>query len=249
MDQVLRRRRWQWGPVAVAIIVVVWTPIIQGGVERVHASFSEGDHLDGEVMTGTRGSYSFLQTHPGTQNPVTYGPCRAISVEINPAGEVPGGSQLVLEAMARVSELSGLELVYVGPSSERPDDWEARMSGGGLEAYPPVLVSWSDEDETPGLADNVVGLGGSYSLRGGDYAQERYLTGSVELDGPDLNDVYEREGGAADVRAVIMHELGHLLGLGHVQARGELMSDANDGQHDFGPGDKEGLARLGAEKC
>jgi hypothetical protein len=221
----------------------------RGWEQAREASFAEGGHLDGTTIQGTDGNYAFLSTQRGSKEPVTYGPCRSVEVQINSSGEVPGGSQLVLDAMSRVSELSGLELAYSGPTSERPDTWSDRMTTGGLEAYPPVLVSWSDEDETPGLAGDVVGLGGSISLRGGDYARERYMTGSVTLDGPDLDEIAEGDDGEAKVRAVILHEFGHLVGLGHVQDPRELMSEANSGQLDFGPGDREGLARLGSGEC
>ena len=75
------------------------------------------------------------------------------------------------------------------------------------------------------------------------------MTGSVTLDGPDLAQVLDGPDGEENVRAVIMHEFGHLVGLGHVQEPGELMSERNDGQLDFGPGDREGLARLGSPTC
>ena len=39
------------------------------------------------------------------------------------------------------------------------------------------------------------------------------------------------------------------VGLGHVQDTRELMSESNSGQLDFGPGDREGLARLGSDDC
>jgi hypothetical protein len=170
-----------------------------------------------------------------------------VQVRINPEGEVTGGSWLVIEAMARVTELSGLRLEYVGPSTERPEQWSDAMAG--MEGHPPALVSWSDEDETPDLDGNVVGVGGSISVRGAAYARARYMTGSVILDGPDLADVLERTDGEAQVRAVILHELGHLVGLGHVADPNQLMSETNYGLHDFGPGDEEGLARLGDGTC
>jgi hypothetical protein len=151
--------------------------------------------------------------------------------------------------MARVSELAGLRLDYVGPSSQRPGEWSAAMEAASTEAYPPALVAWSDEVETPELAGDVVGLGGSISVRGAASAEAHYVTGSVELDAPDLARVLEGRDGEARVRAVVLHELGHLAGLGHVSDRGELMSETNRGLHDFGPGDREGLARLGGSDC
>ena len=235
---------------ALLVVAAGVVTIAESGWQRAReASFSEGGHLDGTAVQGVNGTYAFLATQRGTGEPVTYGPCRTVEVRVNASGEVPGGSQLVLEAMDRVSELSGIELEYAGPSGDRPDGWERAMTSGGLEAYPPVLVSWSDEDETPELEGDVVGLGGSISLRGGSYARERYMTGSVTLDGPDLHEIHEQDNGEAKVRAVILHELGHLIGLGHVSDPRELMSEANTGQLDFGPGDREGLARLGGEKC
>jgi hypothetical protein len=49
---------------------------------------------------------------------------------------------------------------------------------------------------------------------------------------------------------VLLHELGHVMGLGHVPAIGELMQAAGGGVTDLGPGDLEGLRRLGsAQGC
>ncbi len=222
----------------------------RGWEQTREASFNEGGRLDdATVVEGDQGLYAFLATQPGSREPVTYEPCRTLQVEINPRGEVPGGSQLVLESMARVSELSGIELVYAGPSEARPDQWAEGLSGGTLRNPPPAVVTWSDEEETPGLAGDVVGLGGSVAVRGADQTRQRYITGSVTLDGPDLDEIARGDGGEAQVRAVILHEFGHLLGLGHVPDPEELMSESNQGQVDFGPGDREGLARLGQGDC
>ena len=59
----------------------------------------------------------------------------------------------------------------------------------------------------------------------------------------------ERVDGRKYVRAVVMHELGHVLGLDHVDDRDQLMYDENVGQTELGPGDRAGLAALGAGRC
>jgi predicted Zn-dependent protease len=59
----------------------------------------------------------------------------------------------------------------------------------------------------------------------------------------------ERVDGRENVQAVVMHELGHVLGLDHVDDPGELMHGENVGQTEFGPGDRAGLTALGAGRC
>ena len=44
---------------------------------------------------------------------------------------------------------------------------------------------------------------------------------------------------------LLTHELGHVMGLGHVDAPGEMMFTTMHGQTTFGPGDRAGLRRLG----
>jgi predicted Zn-dependent protease len=46
-----------------------------------------------------------------------------------------------------------------------------------------------------------------------------------------------------------MHELGHVLGLGHVQDPSQLMYPAHHGQATYGPGDLAGLAAEGDGAC
>ncbi len=50
-----------------------------------------------------------------------------------------------------------------------------------------------------------------------------HVTGSVTLDGPDLTDISEGPDGRARALAIIEHEVGHLVGLGHVDDRRQLM--------------------------
>ena len=46
-----------------------------------------------------------------------------------------------------------------------------------------------------------------------------------------------------------MHELGHVVGLDHVKDRHELMNPEYLGLDTWGPGDRQGLAVLGAGPC
>jgi Zn-dependent protease with chaperone function len=60
----------------------------------------------------------------------------------------------------------------------------------------------------------------------------------------------KRPDGKRVVRAVVLHELGHLVGLDHVTAADQLMyPQVQPGVTDFGAGDLTGLAALGRGTC
>jgi len=110
-----------------------------------------------------------------------------------------------------------------------------------------VLVAWTDPDEVPRLDGDTAGFAGSASLSAGPDAV--YISGSVSLDGPAFAEMATRPDGAAHMKAIILHELGHLVGLDHVKDESQLMYPENTGQVDYGDGDRAGLARLGAGPC
>lgn len=80
-----------------------------------------------------------------------------------------------------------------------------------------------------------------------DPGRLRYATGRVVLD----RDVFASLGPRDVVyaQAIVDHEFAHLVGLGHVDDPGELMNEADSQGSSYGPGDREGLARLGSIRC
>lgn len=182
-----------------------------------------------------RGSYAFLQTQPGGEVPVGFSPCGSVPVAVNPDGAPEGHTELVLASLARVGAAAGLDLVLVG---ETDDVWSERPRELGA----PVLVSWSDAQAVPALAGISAGMGGATYVEGPD-GRLWHATGQVVLDRDDLS-------GSAQHGAVLDHELGHVLGLDHVEDSGELMAAVNTtGRTSLGPGDLAGLAALGAIRC
>lgn len=68
----------------------------------------------------------------------------------------------------------------------------------------------------------------------------RYVTDRVMLD----RELFASLGGeAAFAQALVDHELGHVVGLGHVEDSGELMYEHALERTAYGPGDRECLAR------
>ena len=72
----------------------------------------------------------------------------------------------------------------------------------------------------------------------------------MELAAAQIASILQRPGGQQLVRAVVLHELGNLVGLGNVTAVDQLMNpQIQTGVTDFGAGDLTGLASLGKGTC
>ncbi len=71
----------------------------------------------------------------------------------------------------------------------------------------------------------------------------------MQLDASKLGVMLRQPNGSLSVQAVILHEVGHVLGLAHVNDPNQLMYPRGSHVTDYGPGDLAGLARLGASTC
>ena len=195
-------------------------------------------------------AYRFIEMQDDGNSPIAYDPCRPIHYVIRESGTPPNGTQLIASAVASVSTATGLQFVYDGttteaPASQRPPYQPERYG----DRWAPVLFSWVTPEESPDVAGNVAGMAGSVhmSVAGSPHV---YVTGSVELDAPQLSEHLYSGGGALLARAVIQHELGHLVGLDHVDDAGQLMyPETREGVTGFGAGDLAGLAALGSGPC
>jgi hypothetical protein len=203
------------------------------------------------VPPATTGSTAYvLQESPDPDQPfVAYDPCRPIHYVVRPDLAPPGTDQLIRESVAAVSAATGLQFVYDGPTPEAPSkDREAYQPDRYGKKWAPILIAWSTPEEAPDLAGRVAGTGGSTSIQvqGEPYV---YVSGQVLLDAPGLTETLAFPNGPALVRALIMHELAHVVGLDHVNDPTQLMFEENNGQLDFAAGDRAGLALLGTGEC
>ncbi|MBF4161709.1 matrixin family metalloprotease [Nocardioides acrostichi] len=202
----------------------------------------EPHRLDAPVRVRAHGAFAFFKTQdgdPGT--PVAWSPCEPVPYEVNPAGAPPNWQLVVGAAVRTMQRATGLRFRYDGTTDERDAD---RTQSGPL----PVLVEWSDASATPDLAGSVAGLGGSsWTQAPGDRAW--FTRGSVVLDSDAFDDLRDTPDGRVEMRAIVVHELGHVVGLAHVDDPRELMYGGTLQRRTLGPGDREGLARLGAVTC
>jgi len=195
------------------------------------------DHLTGKGD----GSYAFVNT-TASGDPVGWDHCESIHYVVNPTGAPEEWEQIIRGGVATVAEASGFQFQYDGTSIDR--SFTQRVGDSGDP--PPVLIAWADSAEEPRLAGATAGIGGSSVARVNHRVQ--YVTGMVVLDSAAYTRMAQR-GDQRSEELILAHELGHVLGLDHVDDTGELMNAEYVGQDGFGPGDRDGLRHLHDLPC
>ncbi len=213
------------------------------------------------------GSFEFMSTHDdGT--PITWDPCRPIHYVVNPEGQPAEGDRLIQEAVERAAAATGLHFIDDGASDETwTDQREPFQPERYGDRWAPILIVWSNGAIVGGLAapsapepvqvDGKVvgegqldpaGIGGPVAVGLGE-SEQAHVSGKIALDAEDLGPLLQMPGGTDLVRAVIMHEVGHVLGLGHVKDPTQIMNEVATGVTDWGPGDLHGLHALATGEC
>ncbi|MET4144141.1 hypothetical protein [Arthrobacter sp. UYCo732] len=181
--------------------------------------------------------------------PVRYDPCDTIRYVIRPDNAPPGGEQMIHDAVAKTASATGLVFAYDGLTEESPSADRAKYQPERYgDRWAPLLISWTTPDETPAFTGDIAGFGGSSLIQSGQ-APWIFVTGQVQVDGP-LAQQLIGQGSAAQVQSLILHQMGHMVGLGHAEGTDELMYRANDRtKAAFSEGDLAGLALLGNGPC
>ncbi|MBE0011200.1 peptidase [Arthrobacter sp. AET 35A] len=199
----------------------------------------------------SNGSTSFVleESPDDSQDFVAYDPCRPVDYVLRPDFAPAGTDGLIEEAVAEISAATGLTFAYRGITSEAPsEDRDPYQPDRYGKRWAPILISWTSPAEIPGLEGDVAGLGGSlYAHTPGKPFV--YVAGQIQLDAPDANVVMQYPNGRDLVKALIVHELAHVVGLDHVDDPSQLMYEENNGLTALGDGDRAGLALLGAGPC
>jgi hypothetical protein len=247
------RRAWDWrGVIALGVTLLLLAGMVHAVPALAPAWLRktvglEPHRLAPAVAVHTTGSYAFIAHQPhAPSDPVAWDPCKPIEYVINPTGSPADGIGVAEQAVSRMEQVSGLDFEYRGETDARPH-WNSPVLPI-IAVRKPVLISWASADEVPQLSGDLAGIGGSIPVaaRGG---RLRYATGGITLDAHAFAQLADQPEGQAEERAIILHELGHVVGLAHVADPAELMNADNLGLLDYGSGDLAGLARLGNGRC
>jgi len=214
-----------------------------GTVSTDRPTPTSGSHerlLPAVIADNPTASHAFVATR-SDGSPVTYDPCRPVRFTVNPLNAPLDYLRIVDETLATASAASGLELELDDDTTETPSVERATFQPDRYgDQWAPVLIAWTDATTVPDLAGDVAGVGGSAWFNEGPDAGW-FISGSLYIDtelGPDPE----------SNELVMLHELGHVLGLDHVDDPRQIMNPTT-GATELGDGDRAGLAAVGASDC
>lgn len=232
----------------------VWVLILGGLVAAV--AFGAGRQSGDEAAAGQSpgspsptGAAAVIADHSvairnADSSAVRFDPCLSYEYVVQPGSLAPEDARAeVGAAFAALEEAIGFAFRFAGYSTSRfPHPIDPDNPPGV-----PILVSYERVADSPALRDNRHEGEGSLPLGGLAVGTPRLIRDgyTVIVGGAMVLD----EALTPDQRArILLHELGHLAGLGHAADPGQIMAPAvpDTGPIAYREGDRAGLAEVGA---
>ncbi|MDP3969259.1 MAG: matrixin family metalloprotease [Nocardioides sp.] len=235
--------------IAAAVAMLAGCVVVSEVPEQAPSPPSQGQGSDGGGGGdggGDGDGYAFVHVLDDGE-PVRWSTCEPIRYVVRPDNEPEGARALLEESLERIAEATGLEFEDAGSTDEAPAQRRRLYQPDRYgDRWAPALIAYSNPEEDDRLSGRAAGYGGPafVSVGGGT---PRNVSGSVVFDVDRMTSM----GGDGAVRAVMLHELAHLIGLAHVDDRDQLMNPVLYGSQvtDLQEGDLAGLEILGDGEC
>jgi hypothetical protein len=170
------------------------------------------------------GHYTFEVTNAAGV-PARWNPCDAVTYAVVVPGAPAGWQHDVSNALAQVRSATGLSLVNAGVYN----------SAAQVPVSAKLVISWASVL----TSGDMVGLTTYWYYNVAGYVPE-IVSAQVQL----LSSL--PAGGGTGELPVLLHELGHALGLGHTPGAPDVMNPIDQHLSGYQLGDRNGLWRLGA---
>ena len=197
------------------------------------------------AVRGSATSYSLAKVEGHVAR---WNPCAPIHYRVNTTYAPSGALTDTKTAVSRIAKETGMTFVYDGSTKTIPTKKGARAAG--------ITIAWAKPGVGTGRTDllpggKVIGNAGfnaSYRINGGVISGMRIVNGYVVIDTASNKlkaGFADNKNGATTRGALLAHELGHVIGLNHVNDKSQLMNPIIGGYSSFGAGDISGLRKLG----
>jgi hypothetical protein len=208
------------------------------------------------IVVAPAGQHAFLQQLPDG-SPYRWNPCQPIHYVVNQADRPPGFAPDIREAIDRVSSATGIRFVDDGITVITADQQIGASFQSNMPDEPrylPLLIAFVPAGHFTFLSDSDRAIAFGMPARGDGELAHEYVSGVVVVDAD--QGLASGFGTRFSLGPVLMHELAHVMGLGHVGSAHELMWSSQVPRHsgypdqsqtDWGPGDLEGLSLVGRE--
>lgn len=195
-----------------------------------------------EIPRGRPDAFAFSSVD-ALGRPARFNSCQPIRYVVNTANAPSHWMELLAASLRELNSASGLTFEDAGLTNEtvRPPGADGPVRPAFQpDRYPadkwaPVLVTWEKKDYFSSLGPTADGFAEAQDLPNADGAMVR-VTGTVAISSST----------PTTPRVLLMHEFAHLLGLGHVDDKEQLMYSTST-RVQFGAGDLAGLSKLGRE--
>jgi hypothetical protein len=241
-------------PLALAVLAGALTVGLSAPLTPNNAADASGDGYDVSNWTDPNGNLHRVRWNP-CQTAVTY----AVNPRLAGGSAKARGSAVsdVREGFRRVGHRTGIHFRYTGRTNEIPNN-TSRESWSSRQHSAEIVVAWVNQSHARTRSNLITNSGSGYASGVGGWMMRAWTDskghwqtaigrGFVVINSGH-NDIYKPGYGQGVTRgALLLHEIGHAVGLGHVGTTRELMYPTmlNRSYSMYKDGDRSGLKKVG----